>query len=71
VTVVETQGSGFLTINPGGNVDIAAAAINWSASNLILNNGVILTLNGARELTVVCGGGGATQFVIDVTGYYR
>jgi hypothetical protein len=71
VTVVDTQGSGFLTINPGGNVDIAAAAINWSASNLILNNGVILSLNTARELTVICGGGGSTQFVIDVTGYFR
>jgi hypothetical protein len=32
---------------------------------------VILTVNAVRELTVICGGGGATHFVIDVTGYFR
>ena len=63
---------GFLTVNPGGTVTINAATINWSASGQILNNGVTLTLNASRELTVIAGGsaGAATDFVIYVTGFY-
>ncbi|MBI5088189.1 MAG: hypothetical protein HZB15_04830 [Actinobacteria bacterium] len=71
VGVVDTQRSGFLTINPGGINEINSASINWSASGQILNNGVMLTLNVDRELTVICGGGGATNFVLDITGYFR
>lgn len=71
VTVVNTAGSGFLTINPGGVTEINAATINWSGAGQILNNGVIVTLNASREVTVICGGTAAsTDFVIDVTGYF-
>ena len=72
VTVVDTVDAGFLAINPGGMTEVRAATVNWSASGQILNNGVTLTLNGARELTVVAGGdpGASTHVVIDVTGYY-
>ena len=73
VTVVNTVGAGFLTANPAGVHEINAATINWSATGQILNNGVILTLDAARELNVIAGGGASasTDFVIDVTGYYR
>ena len=27
-------------------------------------------LNPLRQVTVICGGGGSTDFVIDVSGYY-
>jgi len=72
VTVVDTIGAGFLTVNPGGVTSRGAATINWSASGQILNNGVTLTLNGSREVTVVAGGSGisGTHVVIDVTGYF-
>lgn len=70
VTVVNTVGSGFLTINPGGVTGVGAAAINWAGPNEILNNGLNLTLNATRQVTVVCGGGGSTHFVIDVSGYF-
>ena len=46
----------------------ASFAINWSATGQILNNGLNLTLNALREITVICGGGGSTDFVIDVSG---
>lgn len=71
VTVTDTQGAGFLAINPGGDDTIYAAAINWSGSGQILNNGLNLTLNNAREVTIVCGGGGNTHVVVDITGYFR
>ncbi len=70
VTVVNTTAQGFLAINPGGNTTVNAAAANWSAANQILNNGASLTLNGNREVTVIAGGGGTTDFILDVTGYY-
>lgn len=72
VTVVDTVLSGFLTINPGGTATINAATVNWSASGQILNNGVMLTLNATREITVIAGGigGSSTHFVIDVNGYF-
>jgi hypothetical protein len=72
LTVVDTVGSGFLTVNPGGNLTISAATINWTESGQILNNGVNLTLGALRDVTVLAGGVGSssTQFVIDITGYY-
>jgi hypothetical protein len=72
VTVVNTVGGGFLTVNPGTTGGTAAATINWSTSGQILNNGVIVALGGDRQVTVTAGGGSAakTDFVIDVTGYF-
>jgi hypothetical protein len=70
VTVVSQTGSGFLTINPGGTTTVDSSTINWSAPGQILANGVTLTLNANREITVVAGGGGSTDFLIDVSGYY-
>jgi hypothetical protein len=73
VTVVNTVGAGFLTLNPGGVATISAATINWSAAGQILNNGVTLAISASRELTVVAGGSGGatTDFVLDVTGYFK
>lgn len=70
VTVQTQSGSGFLAINPGGNTSSASSTINWSAAGQLLANGVTLTLNANRELTIVCGGGGSTEFIIDISGYY-
>jgi len=72
VTVVETAGAGFLTVNPGGVTAVNAATVNWFAPGQILNNGVTLTLDATRKLDVIAGGGAgaATNFVIDVSGYY-
>lgn len=72
VTVTNTVASGFLTVNPGGNSTVGASTINWSSSGLTLANGVILTLNASRELTIVYGGvaTAATNVIVDVNGYY-
>ena len=70
VTIVDTVGAGYLAINPGGITTVAASTINWSATGQILANGISLTLNSTRQITVVNGSGGATQFIIDVTGYW-
>lgn len=70
VTVQTQSGSGFLAVNPGGTASADSSTINWSAAGQLLANGVTLTLNANRELTVVCGGGGSTEFIIDISGYY-
>ena len=70
ITVTRTVSSGYLVVNPGGNTAVTASTINWFAGGQTLANGVILTLNSTRELTVVCAGIGSTDFVVDITGYY-
>lgn len=73
VTVVNTVSAGFLAVNPGGNPVVSAATVNWSASDQILNNGVMITLGAERDVTIIAGGspGAQTDVVIDVTGYFR
>ncbi len=71
ITVVDTAGSGYLAVNPGGTTVVSASSINWSAAGQILANGISLTLNSSRQITVIAGGAGSTQFIIDILGYYR
>ncbi len=70
VTVTQTTSGGFLTVNPGGVTTVSASTINWFGAGQTLANGVTLTLNATRELTVVCGAGGNTHFIVDISGYY-
>lgn len=70
ITIVSLSGAGFLTVNPGGVTSVGASTINWSAPGQVLANGVTLTLNSDRQLTVIAGGGGSTEFIVDISGYY-
>lgn len=73
VTVTATTTAfGYLAINPGGNTTEGASTINWFGASQSLANGVTLTLNASREVTVICNGlaGASTHFIIDVSGYY-
>ena len=72
VTVVNTVASGWLSVNPGGVASTATSTINWGSSGTVLANGTMVALDANRGITVACGGTGAsTNFIIDVTGYYR
>jgi hypothetical protein len=69
LTIADTNGSGFLAVyNQGGA--FSASAINWFGSGQLLANAGIVSLGGDRMVTVQCGGGGSTNFLIDVTGYF-
>ena len=70
VAVVNTVDSGYLTINPGGVTTVSASTINWGTSNQTQSNGVSLTLDNIRQVTVIAGGPGATDFLIDIFGYW-
>lgn len=69
VTIADSGGGGFLTINPGGDTTIGSSTINWSGPNQVSANGVLLQLGAGRTVTVACGGGGSTNFILDVAGY--
>lgn len=70
VTVSDTVGSGFLSVAPGTATAITSSAINWSSSGLDLANGIIVAVDGSRQLKVFAGGGGSTHFIIDINGYF-
>ncbi|MEP7045959.1 MAG: hypothetical protein ABI949_04735 [Ilumatobacteraceae bacterium] len=70
ITITQTVGSGFLSVTPGNATDITTSAINWATSGLNLANGLIVGLDASRQIKVFCGGGGSTDFIVDVNGYF-
>jgi hypothetical protein len=70
ITVDHTVAEGYLTVNPGGVTAVNASTINWGETGETIANGVILTLDNVRRITVIAGGPGSTDFLIDITGYW-
>ena len=70
LTVTGTSGSGFVTIAPGTASTVTASSINWSATGENLANGLIVAVDGSRQVRAFAGGGGSTDFIIDVAGYF-
>jgi hypothetical protein len=71
LTIANTVGAGFLSVNPGDAAALGGSSINWSGPGLSLANGLVVKLDGNRQVKVFCGnGGGSADFIIDVLGYY-
>jgi hypothetical protein len=70
LAIVNTSGSGFLSVTPSFETAVGAATINWSQSGQILNNGSIVGIGTDRKVKVFAGGSGSTNFILDVTGYW-
>ncbi len=70
ITITETIGSGFATVNPGINEVISASTINWSHSDQTMANGIIVGVDDERRITLIAGGGGSTHIIVDITGYF-
>ena len=70
LTVVTAGGGGFLAVNPGGNTTVSASSINWSSAGQVLANTGVVKINSSRQVTVIHGGGGSADFIIDIVGYY-
>ena len=71
LTVTRTSGQGFLSANPGDATAITSSSINWFGENQDIANGLIVALDGSRQIKIFFGGGGSTDFIVDVTGYFR
>jgi hypothetical protein len=68
LTITETVGAGYLAVgNPGPDGVPTTSNINWSASSQTLANLAVVTLFEGN-LTVFAGGGGSTQFIVDLMG---
>ena len=72
VTVVNpTNGPGVLTLYPSGIPLPTAATVNYKAGQ-IRGNAATVSLGSAGGIVVHCSqGGGTTDMVIDVTGYFK
>lgn len=73
ITVVNTAGNGWLTVNVGGDTAIKGSSVNWSTAGQVLANSTTSPVNYLGQLTVVCGGSASasTHFLVDVIGYYQ
>ncbi len=70
LTIVDMVGGGFLSVAPGDTASLGASTINWGPStDGALANSSTVKLDGNRQLKVF-GGGGSTDFIIDVLGYH-
>jgi hypothetical protein len=70
ITLDQTEGFGFLAVFPSNVPNPGTSAVNWFATGQIVANGGTVTLPADRTVTVLAGGAGATQFIVDVTGVY-
>jgi hypothetical protein len=73
LTITDTLGAGFLALFPFGTTWPGNSSINWSANGQTVANAGNVTLGGDRQVNVFAAagtGGGSTQFLLDVTGYY-
>jgi hypothetical protein len=71
VTVDQTVGWGWLSARPASSTWSGTSTLNWTATGTTIANGTTCSLGGDRQLTLLCGGAGASAHVIvDVVGYY-
>ncbi|MGK0276356.1 MAG: hypothetical protein ACI9N0_002748 [Ilumatobacter sp.] len=69
LAITETTGEGFLQLAPASATEVTAATVNWGASNVTTSNASFSAIDENRQVKVLAGGAGATQFTIDITGY--
>ena len=71
VTIDGTTATGFLTAYAGNATQPATSGINWFGTGQILANLSVVALAPDGTIKVTAGGGGTTQVIVDVVGYYR
>ena len=67
LTETETVGSGHLKVSPHGTPP-TVSAINWWQSGQRIANSSVVGISGGQ--IDVAAGGGSTQFLVDILGYY-
>lgn len=69
VTLAETVGFGLISMYAFGDPQPNSSLMNWTSSGAVLANGTTLKVGGTNQFVVHCEGI-ATQFIIDVMGYW-
>jgi hypothetical protein len=70
LAVTATEGSGWLSVQPGDVAVPVGTSINWWGPSQTLSNWMVAKLDAARQIRVFGMGGGSSHVVVDVTGYY-
>ncbi len=70
LTIAGATSGGFLAVAPGSATVLGASTINWTAGTPFLANGTLVKLDNQRQIKVFAGGGGTTDFIVDILGYY-
>ncbi len=66
LTVTGTQGTGFLAVFAADIQWPGNSSINWFGPNQIIANNVFTAFDNTGAIVVLLGGGGATDFVLDL-----
>jgi hypothetical protein len=69
VGVVSASGAGFLSVTPGGTGFTGTSVQNWNGPGVAIANGVTVGAGPGATIDVYAGAG-ATDFFVDVFGYY-
>ena len=69
LTVVNTQGSGYLTVYKTGTAIPNTSNINWFGTDQILANNATTAVSAAGQISIAAGGV-STDFLVDVFGFY-
>jgi hypothetical protein len=70
LTLDATSGAGFLAVFANGLTYPGNSNVNWYTNGQILAVTTVTAVDATAKATVLAGGTGATQFVIDVLGYF-
>ena len=69
LTVTQTVGAGFLTVQSfGPNRAVLTSNINWMSDGQTIANSSLVPVGGENVIDVICTGG-ETHYIIDLQGY--
>jgi hypothetical protein len=70
LTVTQTVGAGFLTVQSYGPPDrpVLTSNVNWMSDGQTIANSSLVPVGGENVIDVICTGG-ETHFIIDLQGY--
>jgi hypothetical protein len=70
LTVTQTVGAGFLTVQSYGPPDrpVLTSNVNWMTDGQTIANSSLVPVGGENVIDVICTGG-ETHFIIDLQGY--
>lgn len=71
LTIANTTGSGFLALFSNAVADVSSSVTNWYQNGQAIGVTTVSAVDSASKVKVKAGGPGATDFIIDVMGYYR
>ncbi|MCU1368357.1 MAG: hypothetical protein JWN39_3996 [Ilumatobacteraceae bacterium] len=71
LTIDSTVNGGFLAVFSNAVADVSSSNINWSTTGQTVAVTTVSAVDPTGKIKVKAGGGGSTQIIIDVIGYYR